>query len=736
MLKLFSSRNRPPHLGPYPLERMPRADKPPDYKRAGAPQPLVVRDPANTHSLANALPRFFDCYQRLRNGEVRDNPAVIPNDPEERLRHLKSLCYFLDASQVGACRIPLDARLAKPVEVNFKNGAKSGAPSDQPYQYGPAAHAPSERATNIDCGNHPFAVAIVSEYPPDPRPGKPGADLISGSHAARAAARAAEVAVVIAMYIRRLGWSACAHIATASSLDMEHVMLAAGLGEIRQTNGNDEIINPFLGKRFGVAVVSTALEIRIDQPLAPRGLLADLSARGPAYWLGIGGTKPGWKRLRGEHRALHRGAYPMERIKRVEAPTTRIDHEAIERVPKRAEFFTRAAMGDIGAAAKRESNHGRFTEKEPIGATMASVAAETIPLQFGEPAAAKAAGSDDPVANAERIRALSHFLGADIVGFTPAYEHTWYSHHLDGTPIEPYHKNAIVLVLDQSQETMSGSSGDDWISNSQSFRAYMRGAFLSSVIAEHIRGLGWSARSHTVWDEDVLHIPLCVHAGIGELSRIGETVLNPFLGPRFKDSIVTTDLPLQPDKYVDFGLQDFCNQCNKCARECPCDAISYGDKILFNGYEIWKPDVQRCANYRITNPAGALCGRCMATCPFQSENLLFNRMLLWAGIYLPFARKSLAKFDDWRGNGEINPIKKWWWDLEEVDGDLAPAKRVNARPLYFKRRASGAKQQVAVFPPHMNPPPAANEAVPVDRKAGIAAQQQCAEDLRRLLDET
>ena len=44
-------------------------------------------------------------------------------------------------------------------------------------------------------------------------------------------------------------------------------------------------------------------------------------------------------------------------------------------------------------------------------------------------------------------------------------------------------------------------------------------------------------------------------AGLGELSRIGELVLNPFLGPRSKSIVFTTDLPLQPDRPIDFGLQ-------------------------------------------------------------------------------------------------------------------------------------------------------------------------------------
>ena len=39
---------------------------------------------------------------------------------------------------------------------------------------------------------------------------------------------------------------------------------------------------------------------------------------------------------------------------------------------------------------------------------------------------------------------------------------------------------------------------------------------------------------------------------------------------------------------------------------------------MFNGYEIWKPDVERCTRYRLTNSKwiGA-CGRCMKTCPIN-----------------------------------------------------------------------------------------------------------------------
>ena len=105
-------------------------------------------------------------------------------------------------------------------------------------------------------------------------------------------------------------------------------------------------------------------------------------------------------------------------------------------------------------------------------------------------------------------------------------------------------------------------------------------------MAEVLQGLGFPARSQTNADSDVLHIPLVLWAGLGELSRIGELVLNPFVGPRFKTVVLTTDMPLEVDKPIDFGLQYFCNNCMKCACECPVDAIPFGDKVVFNGYEM------------------------------------------------------------------------------------------------------------------------------------------------------
>jgi ferredoxin len=214
------------------------------------------------------------------------------------------------------------------------------------------------------------------------------------------------------------------------------------------------------------------------------------------------------------------------------------------------------------------------------------------------------------------------------------------------------------------------------------------------------------------------------------MSRIGELVLNPFMGPRTKTVVMTTDMPLAVDKPIDFGLQYFCSNCTKCARECPCDAIPWGPKIMFNGYEIWKPDVERCARYRLTNSKGSACGRCMKTCPLNkvvdADGPVLERIASWCGINARFLKPLLVPIavwlDDKIGNGKRKPIKKWWLDLEIVDGVcVEPVNGVNQRDIDPEHKIDPAKQKMAVYHASMMPVPNDLEAQPVDRKAATAA---------------
>jgi reductive dehalogenase len=419
----------------------------------------------------------------------------------------------------------------------------------------------------------------------------------------------------------------------------------------------------------------------------------------------------------------------MERIRRVDAPTTLITAD-VKRVPKRAGFFVRAFYGDLGRNAGEEIK--RFITKNPLNAAIGHLHWKHVPMHTGEAAAEKAPLPNDPEQLAKHIKSLCYFLDADMVGICEMPEWAWYSHDMDGKPIEAKHKYAVVIVIDQGWDTFEGSSGDDWVSGAQSYRAYLNGSTTACIVADYIRRLGYAAQAHSNADGDVLQIPLMLLAGLGEMSRIGELVLNPFLGPRHKTAVVTTDLPLAVDKPIDFGLQDFCDKCRKCARECPAQAIPYGDKVLYNGYEIWKPDVEKCTKYRVTNLKGSACGRCMKMCPWNKEGLLQHRLAMWAAIKLPFSRRFLIWLDDALGYGRRNPVKKWWLDLVKEGGRIVKAEAANARDLELDRKLKADNSGIAVYPVERLPTADQKHPVPIDRRQGLAETEIAERRLKEL----
>jgi reductive dehalogenase len=557
------------------------------------------------------------------------------------------------------------------------------------------------------------------EHPRCAETGNLANEWTSAAVTATADMRACEIACCLAEYIRHMGFNAKAHIAGNQLLDIERLAVLAGLA-VRRGNS---IENPYIGKAFSLAAVSMDYALAIDLPLR----VDAVKAKGLAYWWGINGAQSGRERNRRARRATHLSSYPMETVKRVDRPTTLIIDDEVPRVPKRAAFFQRALHGDLGEKAKKERT--RFAFKTPFSFAFLQLIRSLVKFQGGDVTPASTARLDDPSANAKAIKSLSYFLGSDLTGICEIPRYAWFSHKEDGSALEPYHRYAIVMLIDQGYDTMEGASGDDWISGAQSMRGYLRGAEIAGIMSEFLRAKGFPARSQTNADSDVLHIPLILWAGLGELSRIGELVLNPFVGPRFKSVVLTTDVPLAVDKPIDFGLQTFCGNCLKCARECPCDAIPFGDKIMFNGYEIWKPDVERCTRYRLTNPKGSACGRCMKTCPLNkvvdADGALLTRMASWLGVnamWLKPLMVPIATFlDDWLKNGKRNPAKKWWFDHELVNGVAVAPKGTNQRDIDPDRKVDPAQQKMAIYHASMMPPPDEIGPVEVDRKAAMAA---------------
>ena len=290
-MRFFSYKNRPVHLGPFPLERLARQDEQPDLSTVPPMQTLKFHDVDNRDNLINALGPYAAMLDAIRDGMVKKERGIIPTDLQERSNHLKAFAYYHDTSQAAVCRLTSEMFLEAPI----KNAGIAALAQDL------ATKQTKTLASGIDLvmaelketmetppqaiDHHTHALVLLYEFPRDPHVGEAGTDWFQDAQAQRASVRGAETAVVLANYIRLLGYDARSHTASCSDVDLNKLAVAAGLGDVVQTADGPVIHNPFLGTRFGLAAVTTVFEMTPDLPLKPkanRSLIERMKSHGPA----------------------------------------------------------------------------------------------------------------------------------------------------------------------------------------------------------------------------------------------------------------------------------------------------------------------------------------------------------------------------------------------------------------------------------------------------------------------
>jgi reductive dehalogenase len=364
------------------------------------------------------------------------------------------------------------------------------------------------------------------------------------------------------------------------------------------------------------------------------------------------------------------GRYPMHQVKHVDIPTIRLT-DSIRRIDARENAFSKARRGDYGPSVQREAPH--VDKKYPLNVSLADVRRAVGELKPNEVAHSKAPIPTDPRVLTRHIKRLGYFLKADLMGVCRVPDYAVYSHDMQGNPIGIKYEYAIVIVLAKEYETLAASDGTDWINTPLSYDNYLRLAVISETVANYLRRLGYGASAEYTGkvpgSSGVLFAPLLLWSGIGEISRAGIT-LNPFIGMGFKAAAVLTEMPLAPDRPVDFGLQDFCRQCKICAEECPSSAIPKGDQVMHNGYSTWKLNEQRCHSFRVLNKKGTYCGRCIRVCPWTKPNSGFHNLVRGAVQRSSLARRAAIKASNTFGPERSRDANRWWFDLEDVDGEL------------------------------------------------------------------
>jgi reductive dehalogenase len=227
-----------------------------------------------------------------------------------------------------------------------------------------------------------------------------------------------------------------------------------------------------------------------------------------------------------------------------------------------------------------------------------------------------------PESTSNLIKKIAHELGSTLVGIAKLNPDWVYLYPMRGRGFEqdkpidvPKHwEYAVVVGSPMSWDPMYanpnyGTSND----------AYSRSRIIAFRLASFIKQLGYAARPHTPGTSyDLMAPPILVDAGIGEQSR-PSIVITPELGLNFRPAIVTTNLPLKPDKPIDFGVQRFCKTCKICAENCPSGAITFGDKVEVRGYLRYQVDTAKCLNFWNSTLGSMGCRLCVAVCPYTRK---------------------------------------------------------------------------------------------------------------------
>ena len=174
--------------------------------------------------------------------------------------------------------------------------------------------------------------------------------------------------------------------------------------------------------------------------------------------------------------------FPMDKIKRVDRPTTMIDEAKVKRVREREGGFMKAAAGDYGPVLQREFR--RFVPKHPLSGALAWMRNAMRPLVDGMVAARKRPcprtrapspatsrrlpTSCGPMRSASASSPLTRFTATGSISLTPPP---------GNRPSSLTDKYAIAVLIDQDYRTSRAYTGSDWISNAMSMLSYTTSGF-------------------------------------------------------------------------------------------------------------------------------------------------------------------------------------------------------------------------------------------------------------------
>lgn len=259
----------------------------------------------------------------------------------------------------------------------------------------------------------------------------------------------------------------------------------------------------------------------------------------------------------------------------------------------------------------------------------------------------------DNQAMSQDVKRVAMLFGASLVGITKLNRLWIYSHTYDTSTHEhkefelpDEYRYAIVLAFQMDYNLVRTSP--TWLAQATEGVEYSRMPFTASMLAQFIRNLGYKAIPSA--NDTAISIPLAIDAGLGELGRNGLLITKKF-GPRVRIAKVFTDLPLEPDDPIDFGVIQFCSICKKCADNCPSQAIPSGARSTkphnisnVENQLKWPVNAERCFSFWSKNEGS--CMNCVRSCPFNKPHGRIHDLVRWLIKRISWLDSTFVMIDD------------------------------------------------------------------------------------------
>ena len=168
-------------------------------------------------------------------------------------------------------------------------------------------------------------------------------------------------------------------------------------------------------------------------------------------------------------------------------------------------------------------------------------------------------------------------------------------------------ENAIVLTKEIDQFAVENDFPEK---QANDLKLYDEFGKKTNELVDYLRENGYSAQASHPSGGFVTYPSLAQSAGLGWIGK-SNLLITPKLGPRQKISAIFTsikNLPVNEDNDHSW-ISDYCNNCGKCIKTCPKNAIIEKSE-KFNGSEFIPVLCKWCKD---------ICTICMKECPFNKR---------------------------------------------------------------------------------------------------------------------